>query len=135
MDADVEYTFIVAGVVLGRDGKYLLVQEKQQRAYKLWNLPAGRVDKDDTIEETAVKEAKEETGYNVELIRKIDIYQDTVEEPVKHAFEAKIIDGELNFPTDELLDARWFTFQEIKDMEGQLRGSWVIHAIELVRKT
>ena len=65
-------TFVVAGVVVCRDGRYLLVQEKQEHAYGLWNLPAGRVDEGDTIEETAIKEAREETGFIVELGERID---------------------------------------------------------------
>ena len=37
-------TMMVAGAVLEKDNKYLLVQEKKPEAYKLWNLPAGRVE-------------------------------------------------------------------------------------------
>ena len=57
VEKPIAHTFVVAGVVLEHDGTYLLVQEKQPRAYGLWNLPAGRVDEGDTIEQTAVKEA------------------------------------------------------------------------------
>lgn len=129
MEKEVIKVPIVAGVVIKKDDKYLLVQEKQPKAYGLWNLPAGRVDVGDTIEQTAVKEAKEESGYDVELIRKIDIYQESASEPPKHAFEAKIVGGELKIPEDELLDARWFTFDEIKSMKEKLRGEWIINAI------
>jgi 8-oxo-dGTP pyrophosphatase MutT (NUDIX family) len=132
MEKEITTTVIVAGVVINRDKKYLLVQEKQPRAYGLWNLPAGRVDKGDSIEITAIKEAKEEAGVDVELIRKIDIFQQTADEPVKHAFEAKIVGGEVNFPEDEILDARWFAFDEIKSMKEKLRGEWVLSAIESV---
>ena len=114
MEKEVVQIFVVAGVVIKESNKYLLVQEKQERAYGLWNLPAGRVDVGDTIEETAIKEAKEEVGLDVELVRKLGIWQKTAIEPPKHAFEAKIIGGELKYPRDEILDARWFTFEEIK---------------------
>jgi ADP-ribose pyrophosphatase YjhB (NUDIX family) len=36
--------YVVAGVVVKQDGKYLLVQEKKPEAHGLWNLPAGRVE-------------------------------------------------------------------------------------------
>jgi len=42
---------VVAGCVLEKDGKYLLVQEKQKAAYEKWNLPAGRVDAGETVEQ------------------------------------------------------------------------------------
>lgn len=135
MEKPITFVPVVAGVVIKKDGKYLLVQEKQAIAYGLWNLPAGRVDVGDTIEQTAVKEAKEETGYDVELIKKLDIFQDKATDAVKHAFEAKIIAGNLKFPEDELLDAKWFTFEEIEKMKDKIRSDWVLGAINMVEKT
>ena len=127
-------TFIVASIVLKKENKYLLVQEKQPAAYKLWNFPGGKVEKGYTIEQTAIKEAKEESGYDVELIRKIGIFQATTEEPVKHAFFAKIIGGELNIPEEEILDAKWFSFEEIKNMKNKLRSPFIIEGLELLEK-
>ena len=53
---------VVAGCVIQKDGKYLLVQEKQQKVYGLWNLPAGHVDEGETFEEAAIRESQEETS-------------------------------------------------------------------------
>ncbi|MCK4781504.1 NUDIX hydrolase [Candidatus Parcubacteria bacterium] len=121
---------IAAGVVIEKDGKFLLVQEKQAQCYGKWNLPAGRVEQGLSIEETAVKEAKEETGYNVELLKKIDIFHENAKAPVKHSFRAKIIDGQLNFPKDEILDAQWFSLKEVENMKDKLRGDWVLDSIK-----
>lgn len=127
-------TFIVAGVVIKKDGKYLLVQEKQPKCYGLWNWPAGKVEQGDSIEQTAIKEAKEEVGYDVELIRKIDIFQESANTPPKHAYEAKIIGGELKYPEDEILDAGWFSLDEILAMKDKLREEWIIGAITELEK-
>jgi 8-oxo-dGTP diphosphatase len=132
MQKEVIMVPVVAGVVVKQDSKYLLVQEKQPKAYGLWNLPAGRVDVGDTIEQTAVKEAKEETGFDVELIRKLAIFQDRATIPPRHAFEAKIIGGTLQIPEDEILDAGWFTFSEIEAMKDKLRSPWVLEAVQMV---
>jgi 8-oxo-dGTP diphosphatase len=132
MEKEVVKVPVIAGVVIKKDGKFLLVQEKQPKAYGLWNFPAGRVDVGDTIEQTAIKEAKEESGYDVELISKIDIFQDSADQPPKHAFKANIIGGDLNYPKEEMLDAQWFTFDEIKKMKDKLRGNWIINAIALL---
>lgn len=123
---------VVSGVVVKQDGKYLLLQEKQPKAYGLWNFPAGRVDVGESIQETAIRETREESGYEVELIKEIKIYHSFSTDVVKHVFEAKIIGGELNFPEDEMLDAKWFTFNEIKLMKDKLRSEWVIDAIEIL---
>ncbi len=128
----IKMAVIVSGVVLKQDSKYLLVQEKQEIAKGLWNLPAGKVEEGVSIEENAVKEAKEETGFDVKIMKKIGVFQEHTEEAVKHAYEVKIIDGKLEFPKDELLDAKWFTLDEIKKMKDKLRSSWVLEAIEIL---
>lgn len=127
--------YVAAGVVVKQDGKYLLVQEKKPSAYGLWNLPAGRMEEGETIEGLAVKEAKEETGYDVELISHLDIFQgsDDGTSTCVHAFEAKIIGGELKVPED-MLDAKWFTYEEILKMKEKFRGLWQLKAIDLVEK-
>lgn len=127
---------IVAGVVIKQDGKYLLIKENRPGTpvHGFWNFPAGKVDHGFTIEETAVKEAKEETGFDVTLVRKLGIFQLTPSEPPQHAFEAKITGGSLVWPKDEIQDAQWFTLNEIKDMKDTLRGEWVLGAITLLEK-
>jgi 8-oxo-dGTP pyrophosphatase MutT (NUDIX family) len=127
-------TYIVAGAVIKKDGKYLLVQENRPGTdvHGLWNFPAGRVEEGSTIEETAVKEAKEECGYDVELVRKLDIFQESSKVPPRHAFEAHIIGGELKWPEDEISDAKWFSFKELKEMKKMLRGEWILEAINIL---
>lgn len=125
---------VVAGVVIKKDGKYLLIQEKKPKAYMLWNFPAGKVDVGESIEQAAIREAKEESGYDVELIKEIAIFHANSTDVVKHAFEAKIIGGELKFPLDEILDAKWFTFEEIKQMKEKLRNEWIIDTIDILER-
>ncbi len=123
---------VVAGVVIKKDGKYLLLQEKQPRAYGLWNFPAGRVDVGESLEQAAIREAKEESGYDVEIGEEIKIFHTSATDVVKHAFIGKIIGGELNFPEDEILDAQWFTFLEVEQMKDKLRSEWVLSAISIL---
>jgi ADP-ribose pyrophosphatase YjhB (NUDIX family) len=133
-EKSITWVGVVAGCVITKDGKYLLVQEKQPSAYGLWNLPAGHVDKGETIEQAAVREAKEETGFDVAIIKKLIISHNDAETPVKHAFRAQITGGELSVQQDELLDVRWMTFQEIAKLNkaGKLREAWVWESISAV---
>lgn len=93
-ERSVAWTRIVAGCVVRRDdGKFLMVQEKQPKVYGLWNIPAGHVDKEETIEAAAIREAQEETGYKLKLLYKVKVYHRSVNEPVFHAFKAEIVGG------------------------------------------
>lgn len=116
-------TFIVCGVVLERNGDYLLVQERQPKAYKKWNLPAGRVDQGETLEQAAIREAKEESGYDIELEKHVFTLHASVESPVLHAYKAKIVGGELVFPEEEILDAKWISGEDILSGKIDLRNA------------
>lgn len=137
-DASVAWSRVVAGCVIRRDdGMYLLVQEKQPKVYGLWNLPSGHVEKGETIEAGAAREAKEETGYEVVIQDEVGIYHETVESPIRHAFTAKITGGEMMVQEDEILAADWFNFDEITKMknDGKLRVEWIYDAIGRVEAT
>ncbi len=56
-----------AGVVLLREGRVCLVRRKFEPKAGEWSLPTGFMEWDETAEETAVREAREETGLEVEL--------------------------------------------------------------------
>jgi len=134
-EASIAWSKVVAACVIRNDsGEYLLVQEAQPKVYGLWNLAAGHVDKGETIEHAAVREAKEETGLDVELLKKIGIWHDAVEEPVRHAFTVRIAGGELAAQPGEILDVKWFTYDEIVAMNsaGKLRVAWIFDAITRV---
>ena len=104
---DQEY-LIVVGTMTEKDGKILLVQEKQPAAYKLWNTPAGWLDKGESLVDGAKRETKEETGYEVQVNGLLGIYVHNPEENpgkivIKIVFRASITGGELMVPEDELL--------------------------------
>lgn len=126
--------FVVAGVILRKGDRYLLVQERGKEKRGLWNWPAGRVERGMTIEQTAVKEVKEETGFDVKLVRKAGIFHESEEKGVKHVFIGRIIGGTLNVPNEEILCAGWFTLNEIKKMTNVLRTPVVLEAIVLAGK-
>lgn len=128
---------VVACVIRDKDDRYLLVQEAQPKAYGLWNLPAGHVDKGETIEDAAVREAKEESGLQVELVDKIGIWHGKIEEPVRHAFTVKVVGGKVTPQPGEILDVQWFTYDQIVSMrqEGKLRVEWIFDAISRVENS
>jgi 8-oxo-dGTP diphosphatase len=108
-------TFI-AGVLIKQNGKYLLVQEKQSHVYAQWNLPAGHVDKGETLLEAAKREGKEETGLDLEIGNELLKFTTGTDREV-HIFESKIIGGEIKWNPEELLNVRWFSKEEIRSLK------------------
>ncbi|HYH36459.1 MAG TPA: NUDIX hydrolase [Candidatus Saccharimonadales bacterium] len=129
---------LVAGVVLrNAEGQYLLVQEAKAQVHGLWNWPAGKLEPGETLQEAAVREAKEETNLDVKLTTGKYFYNgygDKRTDHVTHLFRAEVIAGTLTHQADELLDTRWFSPSEIRQLakEGKTRGEWVIEAIDMV---
>jgi len=105
----------IVGVLIEKDGKILLVQEKKAEVYGLWNLPAGHRDELESEKETAIREGYEETGFNLSIGAKLGTF------PLKgnkqmHVYKAEIISGQINFDKDELLDVRWFNKDDVRNL-------------------
>ncbi len=65
----------VTSVLLERDGKVLMLQRKQQPLKNYWVLPGGFIDYEETPREAAVRETKEETGFEVKIDGLLDAYR------------------------------------------------------------
>ena len=105
---------VIVGGVIEKDGKYLLVQEAKKCRGK-WNLPAGHLDIGETILDAAKREIKEESGLNTELTGICQIGNRVMEDRifVSLIFTAKQSGGEITIDKDEIMDVKWFSYDEI----------------------
>lgn len=120
---------IIVTVCIKENDKLLMVQEAQQKAYKLWNFPAGHLEDREDVFIDAIREAKEETGFDVELVSLISIqnYLKKDEEILRINFNAKIISGEISFDKNEILDVKWIPISELENMtDEEIRGTSTI---------
>jgi 8-oxo-dGTP diphosphatase len=119
-----------------RLGSYaVIVDERDRLLLALWNeagrwtLPGGGVELHESVEEAAVREVREETGYDVELGRLLGVHthvvppeerttrRDRFYKGVRVIFEAEILGGDLRHEVDGTTDeARWFPLSEIADL-------------------
>jgi ADP-ribose pyrophosphatase YjhB (NUDIX family) len=104
-------------VLIVKDGKFLLVEEGKPGREGLFNLPGGHVEADESLFAAAIREAKEESGYDVELTGVVGIYQSISDYgnfsgPV---FCARIIGGQAT-TSREHPSQRWVTYEELQTL-------------------
>ena len=99
-----------------------MVKEAQEHVYGKWNLPGGHLDLDENLLDAMVREAKEETNLDVKLEGLIGIYQHKNKKGnnvVKFIFMASVVNGQLKYRVGELLDAKWFSFDEFNELSDE----------------
>ena len=116
---------IIAGCLIVKDNKILMVKEAKKKCYGQWNIPAGHVDEPEKITDAAIREILEETGLKVKLTGVLPMCCATgkEEERLMVRFTAEIIEGNIKFDTEEILDVKWIDIEEVKNMkEEELRA-------------
>jgi ADP-ribose pyrophosphatase YjhB (NUDIX family) len=101
--------------------KILLIKRNTVPFKGYWGLPGGRMDLGETIEQTVVRETKEETGFDVEIVCKIGEY---VEKGIKDdvdyeyyptCFLVKVVGGEMKRQESEIQDIQRFGLKDLPD--------------------
>ncbi|MCH7652508.1 MAG: NUDIX domain-containing protein [Chloroflexi bacterium] len=108
------------GIVFNEQGQVLL----QRRAdVGFWELPGGKVDPGETVEQGAVREVFEETNLRVEIVRFVGVYSDpaycifrypdgSLVHYVTLLFECRRLSGELRI-SDESTDIGYFPTDDL----------------------
>ena len=123
---------VVAGGIIEKDGKYLLVQETQEHCRGQWNIPAGGVDDGENVIDAAKREVFEETGCKVEITGILEIINKNLEDidVIIFIFDTKLIEENIQIDGVEISDVKWFSYEEILNMKNDLRaGGYFISAL------
>lgn len=117
---------VIAGGVIVRDNKVLMVKEAKKKCYGQWNLPSGHADESEKITDAAIREIFEETGCRVKLTGVLPIYCADAEDGqtrIHVRFTADILEENIKFDKEEILEVKWIDIGELKNMTKQeLRG-------------
>ena len=98
-----EYTFNIriTGILI-ENNEILLVQQKLSDK-RNWSLPGGRLERGETLSQGLIREMKEETGLDVEIIRMLYLCDVAASSnTILHiTFLIKRIGGEIELPSNE----------------------------------
>jgi mutator protein MutT len=99
---------LAVAVVLRRDELVLLGRRGAgARAAGKWSFPAGFVERGEVVEEAAVREVREETGFTIELGPLVGLISSAGETVVLAVFTGTITDGDQS-AGDDLTELGWF---------------------------
>ncbi|MDL2341908.1 MAG: NUDIX hydrolase [Patescibacteria group bacterium] len=108
----------LAGCVIVDDYGRILLLHRSSGKFTHWELPGGKIERDETAEEAAVRELAEELGVDVRLIGALgsDVFEQDEQAYHYHWFQAVIEGGELTIAEPDDYDD--FDYFEIEDMPG-----------------
>jgi len=109
------------GAIIIREGEILLEKRKNEPGKGKWSVPGGLVELGESVEQTVMREVKEETGLEVEKPEHIDVVDNIIRDEsgrVKYHFVivdylVKLKSGTLKAASDAE-ELRWVTFDEVE---------------------
>jgi len=125
---------VVGGWVENSQGKVLL--QKRSPNEELWGFPGGVMNLGESAEETAIREIKEETGFDVATEELIGVYTkffatysngDQVQ-LIVFFFKMKIIGGNYKIDNIETFDIKFFSIEDIPPLFSELHQLMLIDA-------
>jgi len=109
---------VAADALIVKEGRIVLVKRGKEPFEGKWVLPGGFVDAGESVEEACVREAKEETGLDVQVKELVGVFSNPERDPrgtVGIAFLCGVIGGELK-GGDDAREAEWFSLERLPEL-------------------
>ncbi|GHI01502.1 NUDIX hydrolase [Neobacillus kokaensis] len=100
-----------AAIVLNNKNEILLIKGPRRG----WEMPGGQVEEGESLKAAAIRETKEESGIDIEIIKFCGIFQNVNETICNTLFLGKPVGGELT-TSSESLEVGFFSIQKALEM-------------------
>jgi len=104
-----EFTIGVFGIIFDNKQRVLLCH---RRDYDLWNLPGGALEAGESVADCVIREIKEETGLDAEILRLAGVYNKKEKNDLVFSFVCGVIGGDLTL-NDEADKIEYFNFKKL----------------------
>ena len=133
--------YVGIGVVVFKDDQVLLVQRAKPPIRHMWSIPGGAQEIGETVREAALRELKEETALDAEIIGLIDVVDSvTRDDDGRVKFHYTLVDFAAEWVAgepvadDDVSDAKWTPLAGIETLGLWSETIRVIREAEKMRK-
>ncbi|MFH1786717.1 MAG: NUDIX hydrolase [archaeon] len=106
---------LTVDIIITKGSRVALVKRKFPPYKGCWAIPGGFVEPHETAEQSAVREAFEETGLKVRLTGLLGVYSDPKRDAKRHtaaaAYSARIVSGRLKESNET--EPQWFDLERL----------------------
>lgn len=124
---------IVGGIIKNQNNEYLLVKERKEDYYGMYNLPAGHLEENELLLDGAKREIKEETGYDVDIKGIVQI--GNTKQFISFIFYCETTSVQEEFQENEIIETKWLKYSAVLNIKDKLRSAdLILDAIKKVEE-
>jgi 8-oxo-dGTP pyrophosphatase MutT (NUDIX family) len=125
---------VTVATIIERDNRFLMVYEEADGS-KVYNQPAGHLDPNESLQQAAVRETLEETGWTIKLTGVVGVNLYTASSNGITYLRTTFIGEALHHDSQRKLDtgiieAVWLTYDELVARANQLRSPMTLQIID-----
>ncbi|HLL61307.1 MAG TPA: NUDIX hydrolase [Candidatus Nitrosocosmicus sp.] len=103
--------------IIIQDNKIVLIKRGLKPAKGQWALPGGHVEWDETVEDTVIKEVKEETGLDITSMNLFNVYSKPDRDPKqKITIVYAVKTSGVLHAGDDADSCKWFDINDLPDL-------------------